>query len=76
MFHKPDIVVAKKHAADSIYSYLRTRCWGHLVITAAIIANVPSESNNARVIHSSKNRSQPFEHHWKIIHCDRYIINY
>lgn len=58
-FYKPDIVVAKKQAADSMYSYLRTRRCGYLVITAAIIAKVPSESNNANVMQSSKNNSQP-----------------
>jgi len=53
------MVVAKKHAADSMYSYLRTRRCGYLVITAAIIANVPSDNNIAKVMHSSKNNNHP-----------------
>lgn len=60
-FYKPDIVVAKKHAADSMYSYFSTRRWGYLVITAAINANVPSDSINAKVMHSSKNNSHPLK---------------
>lgn len=60
-FYKPDIEVAKKHAADSMYSYFSTRRWGYLVITAAIIANVPSDSNIAKVMQSSKNNSHPLK---------------
>lgn len=50
-----------KHAADSIYSYLSTRRCGYLVTTAAIIASVPRDNNNAKVIHSSKNNSHPLK---------------
>lgn len=50
-----------KQAADNKYSYLSTRRCGYLVKTAAIIASVPSDNNNAKVIHSSKNNSHPLK---------------
>lgn len=70
-FYKPDTEVAKKQAAESMYSYLSTRRCGYLVITAAIINNVPRDSTNARVIQSSKNNSHPMK---RIIIINTFLV--
>lgn len=72
-FYKPDIEVAKKHAADNMYSYLRTRRWGYLIMTAAINVNVPSDNNNAKVIQSSKNNSHPLKRDTSIMNLYIYV---